>query len=106
MRACFSGKFVLLESYDPQALAEFALTWRDLTDLTTVPALNNEDIFEVLKRIGKQAAFYSHCFGKVKLKTLPLAGTFSDHILPPCPSIIVLAMANPSPEPFESLLTR
>jgi hypothetical protein len=87
-------------------LAEFALTWRDLTDLTTVPALNNEDIFEVFKRIGKQAVFYYHCFGKVKLKTLPVGDTFLAHILPPCPSIIVLAMANPSPELFESLLTR
>jgi hypothetical protein len=39
-------------------------------------------------------------FGKVKLKVLPLAGMLSAHILPPWPSIIVLAMDNPSPEPF------
>jgi hypothetical protein len=40
-------------------------------------------------------------FGKVKLKVLPLSGMLSAHIHPPWPSIIALAMDNPSPKLFE-----
>jgi uncharacterized protein DUF3303 len=52
-RADFSGGFDLLESDDPQALAEFALMWSDLMDLTIVPVLEDEPLSEVLQRIGK-----------------------------------------------------
>ena len=38
-RADFSGGFDLLETDDSQALAEFALMWSDLMDLTIVPVL-------------------------------------------------------------------
>jgi hypothetical protein len=53
MRADFSGGFDLLESDDPQALAEFALMWSDLMDLTIVPVLEDQAISAVLERIGK-----------------------------------------------------
>jgi hypothetical protein len=36
-RADFSGGFDLLETDDSQALAEFALMWSDLMDLTIAP---------------------------------------------------------------------
>jgi uncharacterized protein DUF3303 len=52
-RADFSGGFDLLESEDPQALAEFALMWSDLMELSIVPVLEDQDLVEVLKRIGK-----------------------------------------------------
>lgn len=52
-RADFSGGFDLLESDDPQALAEFALMWSDLMQLTIVPVLEDEPLSEVLQRIGK-----------------------------------------------------
>lgn len=52
-RADFSGGFDLLESDDPQALAEFALVWSDLMELTIVPVLEDEQLVDVLRRIGK-----------------------------------------------------
>lgn len=52
-RADFSGGFDLLESDDPKALAEFALMWSDLMELTIVPVLEDEPLSEVLQRIGK-----------------------------------------------------
>lgn len=52
-RADFSGGFDLLESEDPQALTEFALMWSDLMDLTIVPVLEDQELSDVLKRIGK-----------------------------------------------------
>lgn len=52
-RADFSGGFDLLESDDPQALAEFALMWSDLMELTIVPVLEDQALSEVLQRIGK-----------------------------------------------------
>jgi hypothetical protein len=52
-RADFSGGFDLLESADSQALAEFALTWSDLMELTIVPVLEDQELSEVLQRIGK-----------------------------------------------------
>jgi hypothetical protein len=53
MRADFNGGFDLLESNDPQALTEFALMWSDLMDLTIVPVLEDQQLTEVLQRIGK-----------------------------------------------------
>jgi len=52
-RADFSGGFDLLETDDPQSLAEFALMWSDLMDLTIVPVLEDQPLSEVLQRIGK-----------------------------------------------------
>lgn len=52
-RADFSGGFDLLESDDPQALAEFALMWSDLMELTIVPVLEDQELSEVLQRVGK-----------------------------------------------------
>lgn len=52
-RADISGGFDLLESDDPQALAEFALMWSDLMELTIVPVLDDQGLSEVLQRIGK-----------------------------------------------------
>jgi uncharacterized protein DUF3303 len=52
-RADFGGGFDLLETDDPQALAEFALMWSDLMDLEIVPVLDDEALGAVLQRIGK-----------------------------------------------------
>jgi hypothetical protein len=52
-RADFSGGFDLLESDDPRALAEFALMWSDLMELTIVPVLEDQELSDVLQRIGK-----------------------------------------------------
>ena len=49
-RADFSGGFDLLESDDAQALAEFALMWSDLMELTIVPVLEDKELSKVLKR--------------------------------------------------------
>jgi hypothetical protein len=49
-RTDLSGGFDLLESDDPRALAEFALAWSDLMELTIVPVLEDEALSEVLKR--------------------------------------------------------
>jgi len=52
-RADFSGGFDLLETDDSQALAEFALMWSDLMDLTIVPVLEDRALSEVWQRTGK-----------------------------------------------------
>lgn len=52
-RADFGGGVDLLESEDPQALAEFALQWSDLMELSIVPVLDDEELSTVLKRTGK-----------------------------------------------------
>ena len=52
-RADFNGGFDLLESDDPQALTEFALMWSDIMELTIVPVLEDEQLSDVLRRIGK-----------------------------------------------------
>jgi Protein of unknown function (DUF3303) len=52
-RADFSGGYDLLESNDPQALAEFALMWSDLMQLEIVPVLEDQPLAEVLQRLGK-----------------------------------------------------
>lgn len=52
-RADLSGGFDLLESDDPQALAEFALQWSDLMELTIVPVFEDESLSRVLQRVGK-----------------------------------------------------
>ncbi len=52
-RADFSGGFDLLESDDSKALAEFALMWSDLMELAIFPVLEDKELSEVLKGIGK-----------------------------------------------------
>jgi hypothetical protein len=49
-RADFSGGFDLIESDDAQAMAEFALMWSDLMQLTIVPVLEDAALSEVLNR--------------------------------------------------------
>ena len=51
--ADFSSGYDLLESDDPKALTEFALMWSDLMQLTIVPVLEDQELADVLKRIGK-----------------------------------------------------
>ena len=50
-RADFSGGFDLLESDDAKALAEFALMWSDLMQLTMVPVLEDGALAEVVGRV-------------------------------------------------------
>ena len=52
-RADFSGGYDLIESDDAKALAEFALMWSDLMELTISPVLEDQSLSEVLQRIGK-----------------------------------------------------
>ena len=49
-RADFSGGYDLIESDDAQAMAEFALMWSDLMQLTIVPVLEDAALTEVLAR--------------------------------------------------------
>ena len=49
-RADFSGGYDLIDTEDPQALAEFALQWSDLMQLTIVPVLDDAALSEVLTR--------------------------------------------------------
>ena len=43
----------MLESDDAQALTEFALMWSDLMELTIVPVVEDEQLSQVLQRMGK-----------------------------------------------------
>jgi hypothetical protein len=52
-RADFNGGYDLLETDDAKALAEFALTWSDIMDLTIVPVLEDDSLSDVLKRIAR-----------------------------------------------------
>ena len=52
-RADISGGYDLLESDDPQALAEFALMWSDLMHVTIVPVLEDGQLAEVLNRVER-----------------------------------------------------
>jgi hypothetical protein len=49
-RADFNGGFDLLESDNVEALAEFALMWSDLMDLTIVPVLEDQQLANVLEQ--------------------------------------------------------
>ena len=49
-RADFSGGFDLIESDNPQALAQFSLQWSDLMELNITPVLEDEELAQVLKR--------------------------------------------------------
>jgi len=50
-RADFNGGYDLIESDDPQALAEFALMWSDLMQLSIVPVLEDAELAKVLERV-------------------------------------------------------
>lgn len=52
-RADFNGGFDLLEGDDVEAMAEFALTWSDVLDMTIVPVLEPEMVKRVLKKSGR-----------------------------------------------------
>ena len=51
--ADFSGGFALMESKDTRALAQFALDWSDLMDVSISPVLTDVDLLQTLKRVGK-----------------------------------------------------
>jgi hypothetical protein len=55
-RVDLSGGFDLLESDDPTAIAEFALAWSDLLELSVVPVVEDQGLNQVLTRAGKQVA--------------------------------------------------
>jgi hypothetical protein len=44
------GRFVWLESDDPQALTDFAHAWSEVVELTLAPVLEDQDFVAVLKR--------------------------------------------------------
>ena len=52
-RADFSGGFDLLETEDPQGLAEFALMWSDLMELSITPVVEDGPLAEVLQKFHK-----------------------------------------------------
>ena len=52
-RADFSGGFDLLETDDPQGLAEFALMWNDLMELSITPVVDDGPLAEILQKIKK-----------------------------------------------------
>ena len=51
--ADFSGGFGLIESDDVKAMTEFALMWSDVMELKFTPVIEDADLGDVLKRIGK-----------------------------------------------------
>ena len=51
--ADFSGGFDLLESDDAKALTEFSLMWSDVMELRVVPVLEDAELGETLKRLGR-----------------------------------------------------
>lgn len=53
IRADFRGGIVLLESDDPKALTQFGLMWSDVMTLEIVPVVEDQDLVEVLQRLGK-----------------------------------------------------
>jgi hypothetical protein len=52
-RTDFGGGFALLETDDPKALTEFALSWSDIMSLTTAPVVDDQSLSEVLARGGR-----------------------------------------------------
>jgi hypothetical protein len=49
-RADLSGGFELFESNDVKALADFALKWNDLMELSLTPVLDDAELGEVFSR--------------------------------------------------------
>ena len=52
-RADFMGGVALMETDDGKALTEFALMWSDLMELDVVPVVDDQELVEVLGRVGK-----------------------------------------------------
>jgi hypothetical protein len=50
--ADFSAGYDLLESDDPQALAEFAMMWSEVMQIKIYPVLEDAALGEVLQRVG------------------------------------------------------
>lgn len=48
-----SKVYVLVESDDPKALAGYAIDWSDLLEVETVPVMEDQDLSDVLTRVGK-----------------------------------------------------
>lgn len=43
----------LVKSDDPEALAGFAVEWSDLLAVETAPVMEDQELSDVLKRVGK-----------------------------------------------------
>jgi uncharacterized protein DUF3303 len=52
-RADFNGGYALLETDNTTALADFAMMWSDIMELTIVPVLNDNELAQVFERAGK-----------------------------------------------------
>jgi hypothetical protein len=52
-RADMSGGYDLIETDDPQTLAQFSLAWGDLMDLRVYPVIDDESLTQVLTRAEK-----------------------------------------------------
>jgi hypothetical protein len=50
-RLDFSKVYVLVESQDSAALAQYAFEWSDLMDVYTVPVMDDTRLMEVLERV-------------------------------------------------------
>ena len=48
-----SKVYVLVESDDPKALAGYALDWSDLLEVETAPVMEDQELSDVLKHVGK-----------------------------------------------------
>jgi hypothetical protein len=48
-----STVYVLVESDDPKALAGYAIDWSDLLMVETAPVMEDTELSDVLKRVGK-----------------------------------------------------
>ena len=53
-RLDLAGGFLLLESNDSKALAEFSRDWSDVCDLALSPVTEDAELAEVLKGMAKQ----------------------------------------------------
>jgi hypothetical protein len=49
-RADMSGGYDLIESDDPQSIAQFSLAWGDLMDLKVYPVLDDDALTQALNR--------------------------------------------------------
>ena len=52
-RADFNGGFDLIESDDAAAMAEFALMWSDVLEMTIVPVIEPAAVKKLLKKTGR-----------------------------------------------------
>ena len=50
-RLDFSKVYVLVESQDAAALAQYAFEWSDLMEVHTVPVMDDARLMEVLERV-------------------------------------------------------